>query len=70
MIDWTGSGRNGAFAEPDALNRIELRLAEAAAGSGGIAYIERPRGGGKTELVAATAEVGQAAGLRVLRAGA
>ena len=70
MIDWRGSGRLDASAESDALNRIGSRLAEAAAGSGGIVYIERPRGGGKTELVAATAEAGQAAGMRVLRAGA
>ena len=70
MIDWTGSRRLDASAQPDALNRIGSRLAQAAAGSGGIVYIERPRGGGKTELVAATAEAGQAAGMRVLRAGA
>ena len=70
MIDRTGSGRLDASAELDALNRIGSRLADAAAGSGGIVYIERPRGGGKTELVAATAEAGQAAGMRVLRAGA
>ena len=33
-------------------------------------YIERAHGPGKTELVAAIAEAGQAAGMRVLRAGA
>jgi DNA-binding CsgD family transcriptional regulator len=68
VIDWTASGRIDASAEPEELNRIELRLAEAVAGSGGIVYIERPRGGGRPELIAAIAEAGQAAGMRVLRA--
>jgi DNA-binding CsgD family transcriptional regulator len=70
VIDWTESGRIDAPEQLDVMNRMQLRLAEAAAGAGRVVWIEGARGGGKTQLVAAMTESAQAAGMRVLQAGA
>src|SRR3954471_1616110 len=58
----------GGLLERDAELRLMGELVERArAGEGGLVVVQGDAGVGKTELLRATAELGDAAGLRVLR---
>jgi DNA-binding CsgD family transcriptional regulator len=68
VIQAIRSGRNDASEGQIGLSAIRARLAAASAGEGGVVYVEGPRASGKSELLAAAAEAGQAAEMRVLHA--
>jgi DNA-binding CsgD family transcriptional regulator len=64
----TSSGRSNAVDEFGGLRRIRQRLDEAAAGTGGVVFVEGGDGSGKTRLMTAAAEAARAGGMRVLEA--
>ena len=62
------SGRSEASECSAGLGKVRRRLAAAAAGEGGVVYLEGPPESGKSQLVAGAAESARAAGMRVLTA--
>jgi len=68
MSERTKSGRGDAIEEPGALSVIRRRLAAAAAGEGGVVYLDGAPQAGKTQLVRAAGDAAQVAGIHLLQA--